>query len=342
MLNITFKKVKARLMKIKFVGFAAMALLALMACKNDDDNNDTGPILRDLTEVTAENETELQAYLKTHFYNYEEFENPTEGFDYKIVFDTIAGENADKIPLIDRPELKDTLVSVDDVPQKLYMLIVRQGAGDKALLGDQVVVKYEASNPNGKIVDGSTVEFFSPTLSLQGGLQLTEGFTHLVLDLRIGSGYVENPDGTLTWNNDYGIGACFVSAGLAYYQSSNYKPFIFKVDMLAFNHIDQDLIYDYNSRSNISSPDGIPSSLEDINGNGDPRDDDTDGDGIPNYLDADDDNDGILTIYEYDVLPDNNNNGIIDEGDGDGIPDDSDGDGTPDYLDPDNQIGSGL
>ncbi|WP_417359386.1 hypothetical protein [Galbibacter sp.] len=331
-------------MKIKFVGFAAMALLALMACKSDDDNNPDGPTLRDLSEVTAENETELQAYLKTHFYNYEEFANPTEGFDYKIVFDTIAGDNADKIPLIDRPELKDMVVSVDDVPHKMYILNVRQGTGDKPLLGDQVVVKYEASNPDGTIVDASAVEFSSPTLSTdpQQMYQFTEGFTHLILDLHVGSGYVENADGTLTWNNDYGIGACFVPAGLAYYRSGNYKPFIFKVDMLAFNQIDQDYIYDYTAGGNVSSPDGIPSSMEDVNGNGDPRDDDTDGDGIPNYLDADDDNDGILTIYEYDVLPDNNNNGIIDEGDGDGIPDDSDGDGIYDYLDPDNQIGSGI
>ena len=48
--------------------------------------------------------------------------------------------------------------------------------------------------------------------------------------------------------------------------------------------------------------------------------DDTDGNGIPNYLDNDDDGDGVLTIDEYDV-------------NADGVADDSDGDGTPDYLD---------
>src|SRR5690606_11281185 len=341
MLNITFKKVKARLMKIKFVGFAAMALLALVACKSDDDNSPDGPTLRDLTEVTAENETELQAYLKTHFYNYEEFANPTEGFDYKIVFDTIADDNANKIPLIDRPELRDTLITIDDVPQKMYMLFARQGAGGKALLGDQVVVRYEASFTNGVVKDASNVEISFNTLA--SGLR--EGFAWFSTKLHIGTGYdseAQPDDGTIIWINDYGIGAVFMPAGLAYYAEGNYKPFIFKVDMLAYNHVDQVQIYDYNAGGNVSSPDGIPSSMEDVNGNGDPRDDDTDGDGIPNYLDADDDNDGILTIYEYDVLPDNNNNGIIDEGDGDGIPDDSDGDGIYDYLDPDNQIGSGI
>lgn len=327
-------------MKIKFVGFAAVALLALMACNKDDDSS-SGPTLRDLTEVAAENETELQAYLKTHFYNYEEFENPSEGFDYKIVFDTIAGENADKTPLIDRPELRDTVINIDDVPQKMYVLIARQGSSEEhPLLGDQVVVKYEASYTNGVVQDASNIEISFNTL---GGL--TEGFAWFCTKLHVGTGYdADNQpnDGTIIWNNDYGIGAVFVPAGLAYYSSGNYNPYIFKLDMLAFSETDQDQIYSYQAGGNISSPDGIPSSKEDLNGNGDPRDDDTDGDGIPNYLDADDDNDGILTLYEYDVLPDNNNNGKVDEGDGDGVPDDSDGDGIPDYLDPDNQIGSGI
>lgn len=328
-------------MKIKFVGFAALTLLALLACNKDDDSS-TGPTLRDLTEVTAENETELQAYLKTHFYNYEEFENPAEGFDYKIVLDTISGDNASKTPLIERPELRDTVITVNDVPQKMYMLIVREGAsGEHALLGDQVIVKYEASYTSGVVQDASNIEVSFNTL----GSGLRESFAWFCTKLKTGTGYdpdTQPNDGTIVWNNDYGIGAVFSPAGLAYYENGNYNPYIFKIEMLAFSETDQDQAYSYSANGYVSSPDGIPSSKEDINGNGDPRDDDTDGDGRANFLDADDDNDGILTLYEYDVLPDNNNNGIVDEGDGDGIVDDSDGDGTPDYLDPDNQIGSGI
>ena len=67
--------------------------------------------------------------------------------------------------------------------------------------------------------------------------------------------------------------------------------------------------------------DGILDIDEDIDGNNDLDNDDTDGDGIPNYLDEDDDNDGVNTIDE--------------DRDNDGNPanDDSDGDQTPDYLD---------
>ncbi len=68
--------------------------------------------------------------------------------------------------------------------------------------------------------------------------------------------------------------------------------------------------------------DGILSVFENYNG-GSLRDDDTDGDGKPDYLDPDDDNDGLMTAQE---APDSN---------GDGNPDDAadiDQNGIPDYL----------
>jgi gliding motility-associated-like protein len=61
--------------------------------------------------------------------------------------------------------------------------------------------------------------------------------------------------------------------------------------------------------------DGINTTDEDVNGINTPLDDDTDGDGIPNYLDVDDDNDGIMTLDEDEFG-------------------DEDNDGIPDHLDP--------
>tara|TARA_R110001583_G_scaffold39967_2_gene128000 strand:- start:1573 stop:2487 length:915 start_codon:yes stop_codon:yes gene_type:complete len=78
--------------------------------------------------------------------------------------------------------------------------------------------------------------------------------------------------------------------------------------------------------------DGIPAALEDINGNGDLNDDDTDGDDIPNYLDVDDDGDNILTSTEK---PDPNKDGSLNDAQ------DTDGDSIPDYLDSDDD-GDGV
>ena len=72
--------------------------------------------------------------------------------------------------------------------------------------------------------------------------------------------------------------------------------------------------------------DGVQADLEDRNGNADLEDDDTDGDGLPNYIDADDDGDNILTKNEN---PDPNGDGDLSDAQ------DTDLDGIPDYLDDD-------
>lgn len=78
--------------------------------------------------------------------------------------------------------------------------------------------------------------------------------------------------------------------------------------------------------------DGVPTALEDLNGNDDLEDDDTDGDGIPNYRDSDDDGDNVDTIDEN---PDPNGDESLDDAQN------TDGDALPDYLDEDDD-GDGI
>ena len=73
-----------------------------------------------------------------------------------------------------------------------------------------------------------------------------------------------------------------------------------------------------------SDNDGLFDINEDYNGDGDPQNDDTDGDGLADYLDPDDDDDGLLTSTEN--ADPNGDNDPADALDGDG-------DSTPDYLD---------
>jgi hypothetical protein len=86
-----------------------------------------------------------------------------------------------------------------------------------------------------------------------------------------------------------------------------------------------------------SDNDGIPNEDEDDNIDGDfnyltnPLN--TDGDTLPNYMDADDDNDNVLTIDEDDNI-DGDNNPFTD-------PRRTDGDDKPDYLDADDD-GDGV
>lgn len=104
--------------------------------------------------------------------------------------------------------------------------------------------------------------------------------------------------------------------------------------------------------------DGISTTNEDRDGDGDPTNDHSDNDGIADYIDWDDDDDGMLTKNEN---PDPNNDGDLsdaqdtdtdsipdyldDDDDGDGtltinesLTNDEDGDGIADYLDADTAI----
>ncbi|MEM7129377.1 MAG: hypothetical protein AAF702_23800 [Chloroflexota bacterium] len=77
-------------------------------------------------------------------------------------------------------------------------------------------------------------------------------------------------------------------------------------------------------QQNDHDGDGIATVVEDLNGDGNPANDDSDGDLLPNYIDSDDDDDGVPTQFEEGNLA-----STVD------TPLDTDSDSIPDYLDPD-------
>ncbi|MEM5564911.1 hypothetical protein WNY78_07335 [Psychroserpens sp. AS72] len=120
--------------------------------------------------------------------------------------------------------------------------------------------------------------------------------------------------------------------------SFNYRTYASEPDNVFCNDIppaDLDILTDAESDSGRAilttilvedDDDGIPAELEDINQNGDLEDDDTDNDGIPNYLDVDDDGDNVYTASEG-----------VNYTTADGLTNalDTDNDGIPNYLDND-------
>ena len=84
-----------------------------------------------------------------------------------------------------------------------------------------------------------------------------------------------------------------------------------------------------NTRLELDDNDGVPASQEGYNPDNPEASRDTDGDGLPDYIDADDDGDNVLTSSEgYDAKTPENSL-------------DTDGDGIPDYLDKDDD-GDGI
>lgn len=303
------------MIRIKY-GFALLVtLLAItVSCKPDDDRPAPPPPPRDRGPEAVRAQAEIEAFLETHFYNYEDFQSDPENF--KIIFDTIAGDNASKTPLMEQISFKEFKDVFDEsVTYKLYYLKVREGEGDRPHFSDYTTNTYEGRNLTLDLFDSAVTPVRFNLVDVGTTPGIIRGLQMALIEFKGASEVITNPDGTLSFEN-YGIGAVFVPAGLGYYQyppsSGGVKPYeqlIFSFELYSREIADHD-------------GDGIPSYMEDLNNNQYLKDDDTDGDGVPNYQDNDDDGDRRLTRDEIII----NEDGTLE------FPD-RNGNGIPDYLD---------
>jgi len=286
-------------------------ILFITSCSNDDNNVNTIIDLEPvLDQYILENDS-IVTYMKTHFYNYEDFQNLASNSSVDLVIDTIAGDNSNKVSIFDQiTTFTVDIVDENDeiVPHNMYYIINREGNGQNPSVADSVFVSYKGFRPYSDDVFDS-----KPFPVWLDNVFNIRGFKEFTSFLKRGDVIINN-DGTYDFEN-FGIGFVIMPSKLGYYDNSTskipaYSPLIFQVNLHTLNVTDHDL-------------DTINSIEEDLNGDNDLFNDDTDEDGIPNFQDIDDDNDGILTKDEYDQ-------------NGDNVPDDSDNDGIPDYLDSDN------
>ena len=306
-----------------------LVLIAIVAftwsCKKDDSGDDATAVPpRLLSEVAIEDDAKIKEYLETHFYNYEEFDNASVDFDYQVVIDTIAGDNAGKTSLSNSPELHSEEITVDsddfglsekenDIKHTLYYLVANKGNNDQGAQPtamDSTYITYEGIRLDNTVFDQADVPLWFDLVST------VRGFGKGVAGLKSGGAVDESAgDGTFKVL-DPGTGIIFIPSGLAYFSGLQtggaYAPIIFKVNLLRVEESDHDR-------------DGVPTWKEDIDGDSNPKNDDTDEDGGPNYLDVDDDGDFISTNDEI-----RNSDGEIT------IPyPGSENNGTPNYLDKD-------
>ncbi|AZQ58628.1 hypothetical protein EJ994_07355 [Maribacter sp. MJ134] len=312
-----------------------LALLLVIACRDDDE--EIGELVppRSLSEVAVENDEEIRAFLSTHFYNYEEFANPPANFDYNIVIDTISGDNASKTPLINQIiERKVTVFSSDfgldaeeEVEHTYYYLEAREGEGFQPTTADSTFVNYEGVLLSGEVFDNVSTGTWWDNPSFQfpglGSQRAFRGVGEGVTNTAGGNNIIDNPDGTFDVEG-FGVGMIIFPSGLGTFNGARgaipaYSPLIFKYQVLTTV---QDTDHDN---------DGIPSLLEDFNKDGLFYNDNADAEleaingRFPDYLDADDDNDGIPTIEEIELDDDGNFVGFLF----------SDDDDIPDHLDSD-------
>lgn len=230
--------------------------------------------------------------------------------------DSIKPIDAGQTALINDSRLTSEQVTENEIDYTIYIFTNRVGDPDPVkgfpTVMDSVLTKYKGYYLSSTETQITFDESLSPIWFTLNGV--IRGWTYGLTNFKGGRNITNN--GPITYENE-GKGIIIFPSGLGYRNVGTTTipgnaPLIFYIRML-------DIV-----ENTDHDQDGIPSILEDPDGDGDPRNDDTDGDGVPNYFDDDDDNDGRLTKDE-----DTNGNG-------DYTDDDTDGDGIPDYLDPDN------
>lgn len=280
----------------------SLFLLALttvfISCKNDDEGVSAPIVEEDRNEQQVKDNDSILLYLSTHYYNSSFFETGTNHKYSDIIITELPldenGAHVSTLPdpdnntlLIDAVETRTTVFK--EAEYKYYVLNLNQGGGDAPHFTDKVRVRYEGASMHSKSVFEMITTPNEILLVGDGFLtrdairawQLIMPTFNTALDFGFDNGIVSY--------NDYGLGVMFLPSGLGYYSGvstgSSYDNIMFKFELLQYELMDHD-------------DDGVPSFLEDVNGDLDVTNDDTDGDGFPNYTDQDDDGDGVMTIDE--------------------------------------------
>jgi len=279
-------------MKIKNIVLIIGIILVVFSCNNNNKN--TFKPFDHAAQALIDDDS-LVNYLETHYYN--------------ATLDSIKKVDNGQTPFSAQVQTK--VVVENDISYNLYYIVSQQGVGYQPSKIDDVLVTYRGELLDGTVFDHrETITLGNPWFNLTS---VIKGWSYGIPNFKAGNN-ISMPNQPLEFEN-YGKGFLFIPSGLAYKDTGSGSvpasaPLIFKIDLQYAVAADHD-------------HDNVVSNNEDIDNNGDVTNDDTDGDGIPNYIDGDDDGDGTLTKDE-----DTNN-------DGDPRNDDDDNDGTPNYLDSD-------
>jgi FKBP-type peptidyl-prolyl cis-trans isomerase len=289
--------------KFKYYFILLITTVSLFSCSKDDIAEIQPP--RDYAVQYATDLTDIEEYLKTYsiiVVNHAGFTD-----DQDVTFKKIptAGTERSVFSYLNNatfPKLLSKEVKLHDITYKLYYLVLREGVGQSPCNVDAVFTAYKGEYlSRTKVADVETLgaTFFEEAKNPQQFFNLIStitGWGESFPEFKGGS-YSANADGTVSYK-DFGAGVLFIPSGLAYFNAGKgnipaYAPLIFSVKLYEINRVDSD-------------NDGIMNFQEDVNGDGYMRllatgvanPDDTDADGIPNFLDTDDDGDGSSTRKE--------------------------------------------
>ena len=295
--------------KFKFYFILIITSITIFSCSKNEDSATVEPIRDYQTQYDTEIKI-IEDYLKTNYITVTDA--PGETNDQDVIIQKLDADHTVSIWDQTKYPLKSKIVSLHDIKYTLYYLELRQGKKDAVTgLGgmspcnvDGVLTSYRGTYLSQTTATDATPSTITATQFEEAVLPndflslftTISGWGETFPLFKTGS-YVSNPNGTVSYT-DFGAGVMFLPSGLAYYSSGSYaipaySPLVFSFKLYEIQRADQD-------------NDGIPSYLEDLNGDGFMRilatgvenPDDTDKDGIPDFYDVDDDGDNYTTKLE--------------------------------------------
>ena len=310
--------------KFKFYFIVLITTFSLFSCSKDDTTTEITPIRDYKLQFDADNAT-IETYLEANYIIVTDNPGETDDQDVTIAKITDAATQPSIMSYLNSatfPKLLTRPVNLHGIEYTIYYLVLREGEKNTATLKggesptntDAVLASYSGSylqNTAATDVPSVTATLFEESKFPNKFFSLLEtikGWGEIFPQFKTGSyekhKVIDIFDGTIDYT-DFGAGMMFIPSGLAYYDYGagsipSYAPLVFSFKLYAIQRLDSD-------------GDGVLNYQEDLDGNGYMYDyrnlinypntpstnpDDTDGDGIPNFIDVDDDGDGYITKLE--------------------------------------------
>lgn len=309
--------------KFKFYFILLIATVSLFSCSKDETVTYAPP-----REYSVQYETDIKVieeYLNTYYLDMDLTDPNFADKDVVITKIPVGGTQPSLMSYSTAtttyPRLLSREVSLHSIKYTLYYLVLREGVGVEPCNVDGVLTSYR-----GDYLE--TIAETTTTAASIGAVKFEEikypqsffdlpntikGWGETFPEFKTGT-YTSNSDGTITYK-DFGAGVMFLPSGLAYYNTGSgaipsYSPLVFSFKLYELKRLDQDA-------------DGVPSYQEDLNGDGYvyylatgvENIDDFDKDGVPDFLDVDDDQDKYTTkleitntatglVYPFALIPD--------------------------------------
>lgn len=262
----------------KVYKYFAILVIGILFASCSKSDNATVPV-RDHSEQYTTDIAAIESYLDSHYIEVNS--------DYDVTLVKIP-EGGSQLSIREQKTfpLNFKMVNKNDVDYKVYYLNLREGTQKQPTSIDSVYVTYK-----GTLLDDT--KFDEATTSVWFQLEsVVSGWSEIVPFFKSGT-FDTAPSPDPVSFEDFGAGVMFLPSGLAYFNSSpsslvpSYSPLVFSFKLNNVRYKDHD-------RDKILSKYEVDPAIA----NQKPSDYDSDGDGVANYLDIDDDNDNYLTKFE--------------------------------------------